>query len=229
MLEPFLTALGGTVTALAVTAFLGKRFIDLQVSKAIEKYKSELEQRSAVLKAELSIYAHEQNVGLSRLDEQRSKSIQEIYGLAMRWHDIYMEICQPNELNWSDDQIKLKQYYNLATSLVKEAEDISIKVRDSAIFFQQSSYEVVSRFGMAAMELSCSFYDKTFGKVDMSKDPNPKKLFPMIEGERKALSEASKEEFAQLQKTLVTELRKLMKAERNEQLTTRDSSVINNP
>ncbi len=219
MLETFLTAFGGTATALAIAAFLGKRFIDFQVSKATERYKSELEQRSAMLKTELSIYAHEQNVGLSRLDEQRSKAIQEIYGLAMRWHDIYMEICQPNEPNWPDDQMKLQQYYNWATSLVKEAEEISIKVRDSAIFFQQSSYEIVSRFGMAAMELSCGFYDKTFGKVDISKELNPDELFPMIEAERKALSEASRDEFARLRDTLVCEFRKLMKAERTEQLT----------
>jgi hypothetical protein len=169
MLEIFFTALGGTGTALAIAAFLGKRFLDLQVSKAIEKYKSELEQRSSMLKTELSIYAHEQNVGLTRLDEQRSKAIQDIYGLAMQWHDIYMEICQPNEPSWPDAQYKLQKYYNWSTSLVKKAEDISIKVRDTAIFFQQASYEKVSKFGMSAMDLSCKFYDSTFGKVDMSK------------------------------------------------------------
>jgi len=220
MLEIFFTALGGTATALAIAAFLGKRFLDLQVSKAIKKYESELEQRSSVLKTELSIYAHEQNVGLSRLDEQRSKAIQDIYGLVMQWHNIYLEICQPNEPSWPDPQLKLQKYYNWATSLVKEAEDISGKVRDTAIFFQQSSYEKVSKFGMAAMELSCNFYDQTFGKVDMSKDPNPDELFQLIESERKALSEASQEEFSHLREMLVAEFRKLMKAERGEQLTT---------
>ena len=92
MLEIFLTAFGGTAAALALAAYLGREFIKLQTSKAIERYRSELEQKSATLKTELSIYAHEQNVGLSRLDEQRSKAIQKIYGLAMRWHDISMEI-----------------------------------------------------------------------------------------------------------------------------------------
>lgn len=221
MLEIFLTALGGTTTALAIAAFLGKRFLDLQVSKAIEKYKSELEQRSATLKTELSIYAHEQNVGLSRLDEQRSKAIQDIYGLAMKWHDIYLEICQPNELNWPDSQMKLQKYYNWATTLVKDAEDISVKTRDTAIYFQQSSYEVVTKFGSAAMELSCNFFDQTFGKVDMSKDPDPKELFPLIESECKALSEASQDEFSHLREMLVAEFRKLMKAERSEQVTKR--------
>jgi hypothetical protein len=42
----------------------------------------------------------------------------------------------------------------------------------------------------------------------------------MIESERKALSEASQEEFSHLREMLVTEFRQLMKAERDEQLTT---------
>lgn len=219
MIEIFLTAFGGTAAMLAIAAFLGKRFLDVLVSRAIEKYKSELEQRTTVLKTELSIYAHEQNIGLSRLDEQRCKSIQEIYGLVMRWHDIYLKICQPNDSHLSDTQMKIKQYHTWATSLVKEAENISVIARNSAIFYQQSSYEIISKFGMSAMELSCNFYDKTFGNVDGSKDLNPDELFPIIENQRKALSDASKEEFTQLEKTLISEFRKLMKAERSEDLT----------
>ena len=220
MLETFLTAFGGTSAALVVAAFLGKRFLDMQVSKAIERYKSQLEQRSAALKTELSIYAHEQNVGLSRIDEQRSNAIQEIYGLAMKWHDIYLEICQPNEPSWPDPQMKLQKYYNWATSFVKDAEDISVKVRDTAIFFEQSSYEIVAKFGAAAMELSCQFYDNTFGKIDMSNDPIYEEFFPLIESERKALSDSSQDEFSHLREMLIAEFRRLMKAERTEQLTT---------
>ncbi|WP_170003769.1 hypothetical protein, partial [Marinobacter profundi] len=193
---------------------LGREFIRLQISKAIERYRSELEQKSATLKTELSIYAHEQNVGLSRLDEQRSKAIQKIYGLAMRWHDVYMEICQPDEPSFPTAEMKLQKYYNWSTNLVKAAEDISVESRDSAIFFQQDSYAVIANFGMAAMDLSCEFYDNTFGKVDMSKDPDYNVLFPMIEQERRSLASTSQEEFKQLRDLLVAEFRKLMKAER---------------
>lgn len=218
--EVFFTAFGGTAVALAIAGFLGKRFMDIQVARAIEKYRSELEQKSATLKTELSIYAHEQNVGLSRLDEQRSQAIQLIYGLAMKWHDIFLEIAQPNEPRYPSLEAKLQRYLNLSQNLVKVAEDLSIKVRDTAIFFEQESYEVVAKFGMAAMDLGCGFYDSTFGKVDMSKDPDYDVLFPMIEKERVALLKAvQKEEFDKLQKLLVTEFRKLMKAERSGQLT----------
>jgi len=218
LLEVFLTAFGGTATALLVAAYLARSFIKLQVSRAIEKYKAELQQRSEVLKTELSIYAHEQNVGLSRIDEQRSRAIQEIYGLAMKWHDLFLEIVQPNAPKKLPSDLQLKRYLNLAQNTVKVAEDLSVKARDTAIFFEQDSYEIIARFGMAAMDLSCAFYDSTFGKVDMSKDPNYDELFPMIEKERAVLRDAPKEDFGKLQSTLLTEFRRLMKAERTGQL-----------
>ena len=214
MLEIFLTAFGGSATALALAAFLARKFIDLQVSKALERYKSELEQKSAALKTELSIYAHEQNVGLSRIDEQRSNAIQEIYGLATKWHEIYLEICRPEEPNFPTADMKLQQYYNWSTNLIKAAEDLSIKVRDSAIFFQEDSSIVIGRFGRAAMNISCQFYDDTFGKVDMSKDPQYDALFPLIERERRNLASSTEGEFSHLRDLLIEEFRKLMKAER---------------
>ena len=53
LLEVFLTAIGGTGVALAVAAYFARTFIDLQVSRVIEKYKAELQQKSEVLKTDL--------------------------------------------------------------------------------------------------------------------------------------------------------------------------------
>jgi hypothetical protein len=220
LISVFFTAFGGTGFALLVAGYLGRRFMDVQVARAIEKYKAELDQKSAVLKTELSIYAHEQNVGLSRLDEQRSQAIQAIYGLMMKWHDIFLEITQPKEPDYPKPEMKSQRYLNLAQNLVGVANDLSIKVRDTAIFFQQESYEVIAKFGMVAMDLGCAFYDSTFGKVDMSKEPNYKELFAMIEKEREVLRKAAmKEDFDRLRELLVAEFRKLMKAERSKELT----------
>lgn len=214
MFEIFLTAFGGVAGGVALAAYLGRKFIDLQISKATERYRSELEQKSATLKTELSIYAHEQSVGLSRLDEQRSEAIQKIYGLAVKWHDIYMDICQPHEPTFPTAEMKLQKYYNWSTNLVKAAEEISVAARDSAISFQQDSYAVISKFGTAAMELSCEFYNNIFGEVNMSKDPDCDVLFPLIEQQRRSLASMSQKEFSQLRELLVAEFRKLMKAER---------------
>ena len=215
--EVFFTAFGGAAAALLIAGYLGRRFMDIQVARAIEKYKSELEQKSATLKTELSIYAHEQNVGLSRLDEQRSQAILLIYGLVMRWHEIFLEIARPNEPKFLVPDLKFKRYLNLSKNLVKVAEELSVKVRDTAIFFQQASYKVVAKFGMAALNLACAFYDSTFGKVALATSPDYEELFPMIEKERVTLlNNVKKEEFDNLQKLLITEFRKLMKAEKSE-------------
>lgn len=215
----FVSAFGGTGAMLAIAWFLFRRFVDLQVSRVIEDHKANLEQRSAALKTELSIYAHEQNVGLSRLDEQRSQAIQALYGLTTKWYELFLELTQPNEPRFPNPQAKLQRYYNLSTSLAKTAEDLSVKTRDTAIFFQQESYEVIYKCGSAAMDISCDYYDATFGKVDMSKEPNYDELFPMLEAERTKLREALQRDFRQLQQLLVHEFRVLMKAERQGRLT----------
>lgn len=226
LLEVLLTAFGGTAAALAVAAYLGRSFIDLRVSRIIEKYKAELQQKSEVLKTELSIYAHEQSIGLSRLDEQRSQAIKEIYAVANKWQELLLEIARPSPPTKLPPELQLKRYLSLSQNLVKVAEELSVRGRDNAIFFQQESYDIIARFGMAAMDLSCTFYDQTFGKVDMSKEPKYDEVFPVIERERTALRDAPKEDFGRLQTLLLAEFRKLMKATRSGQLTPPSSGQL---
>jgi hypothetical protein len=97
-LEYFLGAIGGAVVALGVVASLFNRFMDIQVSRAIESHKAELTERTEALKTELSIYAHEQTVGLSRIDAQRSESIRTIWKTLVEWHETFLKItvtCTP--------------------------------------------------------------------------------------------------------------------------------------
>jgi len=219
ILEAVISVLGGAAGILVIAAFLGRRFIDLQVERAIEKYKTELQQKSEILKAELSIYAHEQNVGLSRLDGQRSNAIQVIYAVAIKWQELFLEITQPTPPRGLPPELQVKRYLNLAQRLVRAAEELSVKSQQNALFFPDESYGIIARFGIAAMDLGCAFYDSTFGKVDVSKDLDHKVLLPMIEKERATLRAAPTEDFGKLQKMLVVEFRRLMKAERTEQLT----------
>jgi len=215
LLNVLLTAFGGTAVALAVAAYLGRSLIHLQVSRAIEKYKEELQQKSAVLKSELSIYAHEQSIGLSRLDEQRSQAIKEIYAVANKWQEVFLEITKPNEPTMLPE-FQLQRYRYLAEDLVKVIEELSVCCRDNAILFQPESYNIIARFGKVAMDLSRSFYDQTFGKFDISKDTKFDELFQLIERQRTALRDAPKEDFGKLQTLLLDEFRRLMKATRPE-------------
>ena len=185
------------------------------MSRAIEKYKEELQQKSAVLKTELSIYAHEQSIGLSRLDEQRSQAIKEIYAVANKWQEVFLEITKPNQPTMLPE-FQLQRYRYLAEDLVKVIEELSVRCRDNAIFFQPESYNIIARFGKVAMDLSRSFYDQTFGKFERSKESKFDELFQFIERQRMTLRDAPKEDFGKLQTLLLDEFRRLMKATRPE-------------
>jgi hypothetical protein len=215
-LEIYLVGLGGTATALIALGFLWRKLIEVQVSRALEKYKAELEQKSAILKTELSIYAHEQNVGLSRLDQQRSDAICAIFSLITKWHSTLMEITMPNEPQLPTVLLE-RRYWDLSKALIDSAEAITKELYSKAIFFQDSSHKLIGDFGVEAMILSCDFHDKTFGKTSYnpihSLAPDTGVL-DLITRERKVLADKFMGEFDHIRSQLIQELRLLLKAER---------------
>jgi len=59
--------------------FLGTSFIKHELDKSLKIYDTQLTQRTETLKTQLSIYAHEQNIALSRIDTQRAEAIHKVY------------------------------------------------------------------------------------------------------------------------------------------------------
>lgn len=213
MLAYFWSAIGGASVALAAAWFLSKKFISLQVKKALQKYQFELDQKSAALKTELSIYAHEQSVGLTRLDAQRSEAIIEIYALIMHWHEVYLEIFKPVENSFKTPVHKKQQYYNWSKDLVEIADEISKVVTKHAIYFEQASYEKLVKFGQEATNLSCDIYDETFGKVDISTEVDTPRLFQLLDSVR-AAKQNLPPALVESRSILISEFRKLMSAEK---------------
>jgi hypothetical protein len=213
MIEYFLSAIGGAAVALAAAWYLSKEFISLQIKKALQKSQFELDQKSAALKAELSIYAHEQSVGLTRLDAQRSEAIKEIHELMMHWHEVYMEIFKPVENNYKTPIQRRQQYYTWSRGLVEVADAFSKVVTKNAIYFEQSSYEKLARFGQQATNLSCDIYDETFGKVNVSAEADTQRLLELIDAVRAAKKDLPPD-LIESRAMLVSEFRKLMSAEK---------------
>lgn len=207
----------GAVSGLVV-AVLFRYFLDIQVKKAVAKYEAALTDRTEVLKTDLSIRAHDTKIGLTRLEELRAKAIQEIYTLITTWQDLFLEITQPNLPQRANDEGQLTQLVNWSQNLVRESEKLSIEVRDSALFFDEQSYQVISKYGKLTMDLSIDFYDATFGAWDNSKEPDYPVLFNAFDTERIKLRENAKDEYDKAQRTLVFEFRKLMKAERTQKV-----------
>jgi hypothetical protein len=202
------------VASAGAAAFLFRKFMDIQVQKVIGKYEASLRDKTEALKTNLSIYAHEQTIGLTRLEELRADAIQEIYATIIRWQELFLEITQPDLPARATDALQLQQMVNWSQNLVKTGDELSIKVRDTAIYFDEQSYQVIGRYGKLSTDLAIDFYDAAFGKWDKTKEPDYPQLFASFATERTKLRESSKGEFEKAQKTLVVEFRKLMKAER---------------
>jgi hypothetical protein len=77
-------ALGGNAVFLAVVAFLGKSIITHWLNKDIERFKSDIRGAAdielAKLRGALEIAANEHSILLSRLQDNRAKVIDELYG-----------------------------------------------------------------------------------------------------------------------------------------------------
>lgn len=187
------------ILSAGAAGLLFRYFMDIQVKKVVGKYEAELRDKTEVLKTNLSIHAHETTIGLTRLEELRATSIQEIYVLIIAWQELFLEITQPNIPARGSDQFMLQQLVNWSQNLVRESEKLSIKVRDKALFFDEQSYQVIATFGKLTMELSTDFYDATFGAWDKTKDPDYPELFKSFDAERAKLRDKAKGEYDKAQ------------------------------
>jgi hypothetical protein len=77
--------IGGAAGATMIMAFLGKRLIDHRLGKELDRYRSELGERTESLKTELSIYAHQYTVELSCVDAQCADAIRAVFRAMRRW------------------------------------------------------------------------------------------------------------------------------------------------
>ena len=135
LIDVFFTAFGGTLVVLLVAAYLGRRFMDIQVARAIKKYEMEITQTTEILKTELTIYAHEQNVGLTRIDAQRSEAILTIWADLGEWHETFLELTAPNHRLEKNASNAIQKYQEWAQQLMVLSDKLSVEVRNRAIFF----------------------------------------------------------------------------------------------
>lgn len=214
LITVILSAFGGAAVALAAAAWLFRQWLKQQFAKELENHKTQLAQRSEILKTELSIYAHEQNVGFTRIDAQRSEAILSLWAILGDWHDIFLDLTAPNQRLEQDPVRAIQRYQEWARNLMTLSDKLSIEVRNRAIFFQQVSYEPIAKYGMAVSEITNDFYAATFEGVDLATVKDPKALLATVQRERERLRDTAKGKVGDLRGALVHEFRILMKAEK---------------
>ena len=214
-LNLILSAVGGAAAALGVAAWLFRTWLSHRLSVELERYKTQLVQKSEVLKTEMSIYAHEQNVGLSRIDTQRSETILAIWAVLGSWDDVLLNITAPNQSrDFQDFQWALDKYQKWARQLMSISDALSVEVRNRAILVDQATYEVIARCGKAITDASVNFCRSSFEEVDLQAANDLTSIMKRVQHARANLRTAAAKNVEEFRSALLYEFRVLMKAER---------------
>jgi hypothetical protein len=212
ILEIIISAAGGAGIALSAAAWLFRTWITQRFSIELEERKGQLTQKTEVLKTELSIYAHEQSVGLSRIDAQRSEALLAIWAVVTQWHDVFLDLTAPNERLGLDVPTALEKYQEWARSLMTLSDKLSIEVRNRTILLSKPTFEVIAKCGAAISDVTNDFYAASFEAVNLEEPDDKNSLFDRVQHARHALRAAAVSNVNELRDALVVEFRRVMKA-----------------
>lgn len=137
--------LGGTLATLAIAKFLAKTIVQHQLDKALKSYEFQLSQKADVLKMQLSIFAHEQNVALSRIDAQGAQAIHAIYTALRTWINPTAEIISGSPLRGTDLESHLGFYRHRCEEAHAASKQLAQVLADHAIYVDSELYEILAK------------------------------------------------------------------------------------
>lgn len=144
MINMIFAALGGTGAGLVIAGFLGKKLISHELEKSRLLYEKELAAKAQVLKNDLSIFAHEQMVGISRIDAQRADAIKSVYSVIAKWAYAISEINYPKQTDFSLREIT-EAYFTESLAKVDCANEMAFEVLiENGIYFSSSTYNQIT-------------------------------------------------------------------------------------
>jgi hypothetical protein len=154
-----LPALTGGGAGWALVHFFGQRIVEHRLTKDLERYREELKENTEVLKSQLSIYAHEQSVAISRVDTQRSEAIRNIYACVRNVINPVSSIAAGSPIQ-NGTPTHSAQYYFVRAQEAQDAIGVlSNKLADAAIYFDSHTYLKIMTFVRAAMGTTGVYLD----------------------------------------------------------------------
>ena len=151
------SALAGGGVAFALFKFLGERIINHQLSRDLEKYKVELSERTDVLKAKLSIFAHEQSITISRVDTQRADAIHKIYNCMRAIINPTSSIVAGTPIVNGTNEQSARFYREKAEAAHAACGKLSNTLSDLAIYFDNDTFTEIAQYAKAAMTATGSY------------------------------------------------------------------------
>ena len=132
--------------------FFGDRLIGHRLSKDLERYKVELGERTDVLKTQLAIFSHEQNVATARVDSQRAEAIHKVYACMRAIINPVTSIAAGTPIvNGTVDQ-SVHFYFESAEVAHEACGDLANTLSNLAIYFDNETYKEVASFADDSMD-----------------------------------------------------------------------------
>ena len=155
-----LPALSGAGAGWALIHFFGQRLVDHRLAKDLDRYREELKENTEVLKSQLSIYAHEQSVAISRVDSQRSEAIKNVYACMRSVINPITSIMVGSPIVDGTPAQSVQYYLDHAEDAHKSVGVLTNKLADLAIYFDNETYKKVAVFAKATMYATGVYLDQ---------------------------------------------------------------------
>lgn len=136
--------------------FFGKKIINHFFLKDIERYKTQLADKTEVLKSQLFIYANEHNIMFSRIDNQKAKAISKTFTAIREWAEPITKIIHVPLRNATEEEI-FEYYYRYAEDAHNCARELSKVLGDHSIYFDESIYKSLVELTTTCLKMSADF------------------------------------------------------------------------
>lgn len=183
-IELVLSTLAGGGIAVVTIKFLSEKLLNQLLTKEIEKYKSELSERTEALKSKMSIFAHEQNIVTSRVDEQKSQAIHHVYAAITDVTKASTKIAMGYPVMNGAVDDELSYYHTFSESAHEAGRILSDTLSAYAIYFTGSTYGKVAEVAHEAMLYNAKFLTPI--RKGLANEVPPEKLISEIRGLQEA-------------------------------------------
>lgn len=195
---------GGTA-GWALIRFFGQRLVDHRLTKDLDRYREELKENTEMLKSQLSIYAHEQTVAISRVDSQRSEAIHTIYRCMRDVINPITSIVAGSPIVNGTANQSADFYLQNAEAAHRACGVLSHTMADLAIYFDNDTYKTIANFAKVSMYAAAHYLQPLRPLVAQGLAAD--EFLKMAEAERPALKEEFEKEINPVMKSLTETFR----------------------
>ncbi|MDD4865466.1 MAG: hypothetical protein PHE38_15925 [Alishewanella agri] len=200
----FLSILGGAASGMLAAVFLSKKFVEHQLQKDMERYRSTLELETEKQKSKLQLCINEQNIVLTRYDAERAEAIKVIYTKINAWRDSI------HQLNHAFDHGGIELEHCIEASY-SSAEDTWSNLKRNAILYPTNMFEELQNFCHSAFEMSMDIRERFINQVQNGNCPEDGITFEYVQEKAREYQDKHLEPLLGL---LIFEFRKLLGAEK---------------